>query len=63
MFLVADVYLVMFSVGDALVAVDDVDVTSENIERVLSCIPGPTQVSASFWIFSLQMSIFLRLNA
>ncbi|XP_072232601.1 protein inturned isoform X2 [Leuresthes tenuis] len=31
-------------VGDVLVAVDDVDVTSENIERVLSCIPGPTQV-------------------
>lgn len=31
--------------GDVLVAVDDVDVTSENIERVLSCIPGPTQVS------------------
>lgn len=30
--------------GDVLVAVDDVDVTSENIERVLSCIPGPTQV-------------------
>ncbi|XP_050969868.1 protein inturned isoform X4 [Labeo rohita] len=31
-------------IGDALVAVDDVDVTTENIERVLSCIPGPTQV-------------------
>uniref|UniRef100_A0A3B4ZI67 Protein inturned n=1 Tax=Stegastes partitus TaxID=144197 RepID=A0A3B4ZI67_9TELE len=31
-------------IGDVLVAVDDVDVTSENIERVLSCIPGPTQV-------------------
>ncbi|XP_051757398.1 protein inturned isoform X2 [Ctenopharyngodon idella] len=31
-------------IGDALVAVDDVEVTSENIERVLSCIPGPTQV-------------------
>lgn len=31
--------------GDVLVAVDDVDVTTENIERVLSCIPGPTQVS------------------
>lgn len=30
--------------GDVLVAVDDVDVSSENIERVLSCIPGPTQV-------------------
>lgn len=38
--------------GDVLVAVDDVDVTSENIERVLSCIPGPTQVSdcrADYW--------------
>uniref|UniRef100_A0A672RBI2 Protein inturned n=1 Tax=Sinocyclocheilus grahami TaxID=75366 RepID=A0A672RBI2_SINGR len=43
-------------IGDALVAVDDVDVTSENIERVLSCIPGPTQVSASFCVFSLQMT-------
>ncbi|KAL4660920.1 protein inturned [Arapaima gigas] len=31
-------------IGDVLVAVDDVDVTAENIERVLSCIPGPTQV-------------------
>lgn len=31
--------------GDVLVAVDDIDVTTENIERVLSCIPGPTQVS------------------
>ncbi|XP_035282616.1 protein inturned isoform X1 [Anguilla anguilla] len=31
-------------IGDVLVAVDDVDVTSENIERVLSCIPGPMQV-------------------
>ncbi|XP_048825964.1 protein inturned isoform X1 [Brienomyrus brachyistius] len=31
-------------IGDVLVAIDDVDVTSENIERVLSCIPGPTQV-------------------
>lgn len=35
----------MLCSGDVLVAVDDVDVTSENIERVLSCIPGPTQVS------------------
>ncbi|KAM9836613.1 protein inturned [Aulostomus maculatus] len=34
-------------IGDVLVAVDDVDVTSENIERVLSCIPGPTQVRLS----------------
>ncbi|XP_066576916.1 protein inturned isoform X2 [Amia ocellicauda] len=31
-------------IGDVLIAVNDVDVTSENIERVLSCIPGPTQV-------------------
>ncbi|XP_023564514.1 protein inturned [Octodon degus] len=31
-------------IGDVLVAVNDVDVTSENIERVLSCIPGPMQV-------------------
>ncbi|CAL8242030.1 unnamed protein product [Merluccius merluccius] len=31
-------------IGDVLVAVDDVDVTTESIERVLSCIPGPTQV-------------------
>ncbi|XP_062305066.1 protein inturned isoform X1 [Osmerus eperlanus] len=31
-------------IGDVLVAVDDVEVSSENIERVLSCIPGPTQV-------------------
>uniref|UniRef100_A0A803YAD7 Protein inturned n=1 Tax=Meleagris gallopavo TaxID=9103 RepID=A0A803YAD7_MELGA len=30
-------------IGDALVAVNDVDVNSENIERVLSCIPGPMQ--------------------
>uniref|UniRef100_M0R7I8 Protein inturned n=1 Tax=Rattus norvegicus TaxID=10116 RepID=M0R7I8_RAT len=34
-------------VGDVLVAVNDVDVTSENIERVLSCIPGPMQVWTS----------------
>ncbi|KAJ8262129.1 hypothetical protein GJAV_G00162640 [Gymnothorax javanicus] len=31
-------------IGDVLVAIDDVDVTSENIERVLSCVLGPTQV-------------------
>ncbi|XP_034019993.1 protein inturned isoform X2 [Thalassophryne amazonica] len=35
-------------IGDVLIAVDDVDVTSENIERVLSCIPGPTQVRLTF---------------
>ncbi|XP_041925114.1 protein inturned isoform X2 [Alosa sapidissima] len=31
-------------IGDVILAVDDVEVTSENIERILSCIPGPTQV-------------------
>ncbi|CAL8325890.1 unnamed protein product [Lota lota] len=31
-------------IGDVLVAVDDVEVTTDSIERVLSCIPGPTQV-------------------
>lgn len=36
--------LSVLSPGDALVAVNDVDVNSENIERVLSCIPGPMQV-------------------
>lgn len=46
----------MFFSGDALVAVDDVDVTSENIERVLSCIPGPTQVSVCV---KLPKSLFL----
>uniref|UniRef100_A0A667GVB5 Protein inturned n=1 Tax=Lynx canadensis TaxID=61383 RepID=A0A667GVB5_LYNCA len=35
-------------IGDILVAVNDVDVTSENIERVLSCIPGPMQVKLTF---------------
>lgn len=35
---------VFLFLGDVLVAVNDVDVTSENIERVLSCIPGPMQV-------------------
>ncbi|XP_020011769.2 protein inturned isoform X2 [Castor canadensis] len=35
-------------IGDVLVAVNDVDVTSENIERVLSYIPGPTQVKLTF---------------
>lgn len=46
----------MFFSGDALVAVDDVDVTWENIERVLSCIPGPTQVSVCV---KLPKSLFL----
>ncbi|XP_048458446.1 protein inturned isoform X3 [Rhincodon typus] len=31
-------------IGDVLIAVNDVEVTTENIERVLSCIPGPMQV-------------------
>ncbi|XP_032870835.1 protein inturned isoform X4 [Amblyraja radiata] len=30
-------------IGDVLIAVNDVEVTTENIERVLSCTPGPTQ--------------------
>uniref|UniRef100_A0A3B4AFX5 Protein inturned n=1 Tax=Periophthalmus magnuspinnatus TaxID=409849 RepID=A0A3B4AFX5_9GOBI len=42
-------------IGDVLVAMDDVDVNSENIERVLSCIPGPTQVSGN----SLYSYLFL----
>ncbi|XP_068947266.1 protein inturned [Petaurus breviceps papuanus] len=37
-------------IGDTLAAVNDVDVTSENIERVLSCIPGPMQVKLTFEI-------------
>ncbi|XP_053317359.1 protein inturned isoform X2 [Spea bombifrons] len=35
-------------IGDALVAVNDVEVHTENIERVLSCIPGPMQVKLTF---------------
>ncbi|XP_074849433.1 protein inturned isoform X2 [Carettochelys insculpta] len=35
-------------IGDALIAVNDVDVNAENIERVLSCIPGPMQVTLTF---------------
>ncbi|XP_043342665.1 protein inturned isoform X1 [Cervus canadensis] len=35
-------------IGDVLVAVNDVEVTTENIERVLSCIPGPMQVKLTF---------------
>ncbi|XP_069781344.1 protein inturned isoform X2 [Narcine bancroftii] len=30
-------------IGDVLIAVNDVEVTTENIERVLSCTPGPIQ--------------------
>ncbi|CAJ0950970.1 unnamed protein product [Ranitomeya imitator] len=35
-------------IGDALIAVNDVEVNTENIERVLSCIPGPMQVKLTF---------------
>ncbi|XP_054846471.1 protein inturned isoform X2 [Eublepharis macularius] len=35
-------------IGDILLAVNDVDVNPENIERVLSCIPGPMQVKLTF---------------
>lgn len=45
--------------GDVLVAVDDVDVTTENIERVLSCIPGPTQVSVWALQFDIYMYIYI----
>ncbi|NXU57702.1 INTU protein, partial [Turnix velox] len=41
-------------IGDALVAVNDVDVNSENIERVLSCIPGPMQVKLTFEISAFE---------
>ncbi|XP_063165856.1 protein inturned isoform X2 [Candoia aspera] len=37
-------------IGDILVAVNDVDVNSENIERILSCISGPMQVKFTFEI-------------
>ncbi|GCB63025.1 hypothetical protein scyTo_0013147 [Scyliorhinus torazame] len=39
-------------IGDALVAVNDVEVTTENIERVLSCIPGPMQVKLTIETFA-----------
>ena len=42
-------FIVILFSGDVLVAVNDVDVTSENIERVLSCIPGPMQVWTFFF--------------
>ncbi|NP_001089157.1 protein inturned [Xenopus laevis] len=35
-------------IGDTLVAVNDVEVHVENIERVLSCIPGPMQLKLTF---------------
>lgn len=51
MFILLTNLLCMLYSGDVLVAVDDVDVTTENIERVLSCIPGPTQVSVCLHIY------------
>lgn len=50
-------FIVILFSGDVLVAVNDVDVTSENIERVLSCIPGPMQV----WTFFVPLSCIPRL--
>ncbi|KAM3831166.1 protein inturned [Vipera latastei] len=41
-------------IGDVLVAVNDVDVNSENIERILSCIPGPMQVKFTFEIAAFE---------
>ncbi|XP_042325361.1 protein inturned isoform X2 [Sceloporus undulatus] len=41
-------------IGDILVAVNDVDVNPENIERVLSCIPGPMQVKLTFETFGFE---------
>ncbi|XP_070804885.1 protein inturned isoform X1 [Pituophis catenifer annectens] len=41
-------------IGDALVAVNDVDVDSKNIERILSCIPGPMQVKFTFEIAAFE---------
>lgn len=43
--------IVPLFLGDVLVAVNDVDVTTENIERVLSCIPGPMQVWTLFGFY------------
>ncbi|XP_016278381.2 protein inturned isoform X4 [Monodelphis domestica] len=37
-------------IGDTLVAVNDAEVTSENVDRVLACIPGPMQVKLTFEI-------------
>ncbi|KAH0615973.1 hypothetical protein JD844_026673 [Phrynosoma platyrhinos] len=42
-------------IGDVLVAVNDVDVNPENIERVLSCIPGPMQVKLTFETFGFEL--------
>lgn len=49
-FIQLSLIVILFS-GDVLVAVNDVDVTSENIERVLSCIPGPMQVRTFFGFY------------
>ncbi|ETE69093.1 PDZ domain-containing protein 6, partial [Ophiophagus hannah] len=43
-------------IGDILVAVNDVDVNSENIGRILSCIPGPMQVKFTFEIATFEPS-------
>ncbi|KAG8134631.1 hypothetical protein E2320_007728 [Naja naja] len=43
-------------IGDILVAVNDVDVNSENIRRILSCIPGPMQVKFTFEIATFEPS-------
>ncbi|XP_068126306.1 protein inturned isoform X2 [Hyperolius riggenbachi] len=50
-------------IGDALAAVNDVEVHAENIERVLSCVPGPMQVKLTFEtpVFDAQIPP-LRLN-
>ncbi|XP_013918538.1 PREDICTED: protein inturned [Thamnophis sirtalis] len=41
-------------IGDVLVAVNDVDVNTKNIERILSCIPGPMQVKFTFEIAAIE---------
>ncbi|XP_026522807.1 protein inturned isoform X3 [Notechis scutatus] len=43
-------------IGDILVAVNDVDVNSKNIGRILSCIPGPMQVKFTFEIATFEPS-------
>uniref|UniRef100_A0A4W3K514 Protein inturned n=1 Tax=Callorhinchus milii TaxID=7868 RepID=A0A4W3K514_CALMI len=43
-------------IGDVLLAVNDVEVTTENIEQVLSCIPGPMQVKLTIETSSTERS-------
>uniref|UniRef100_A0A8C5SGV0 Protein inturned n=1 Tax=Laticauda laticaudata TaxID=8630 RepID=A0A8C5SGV0_LATLA len=43
-------------IGDILVAVNDVDVNSKNIGKILSCIPGPMQVKFTFEIATCEPS-------